>query len=92
MLNDDQLEQAVRDLLMDICEVMSRRGYEMVSVGAMMRLVGIGDERAATHDQEYFALDDEFQKMLHQREQLRNTKNKNNKKAPRRTPNGVTLH
>ena len=86
MLDDDKLEAEVRDLLMDICEVMARRGYEVVSVGAMMRLVGVGDERAAAHDGEFFALDEEFWHLLSQRE------NKNKEKAPRQSPDGVTLH
>lgn len=87
MLDDDQLEVEVRDLLMDICEAMARRGYEVVSVGAMMRLVGVGDSRAAEHDAEFFALDDEFWRLWDQREQ-----NKNKKKAPRQIPDGATLH
>ena len=89
MLDDDKLEGAVRDLLMDICEVMAARGYEMVSVGALMRLVGVGEERAREHDAEYFALDDDFHGMLAQREL--DDKNKN-KKALRPNPDGVTLH
>lgn len=89
MLDDDRLEVEVRDLLMDICEVMARRGYEVVSVGAMMRLVGVGEERCREHDAEYFALDSDFQGMLVQRELDRKNKNK---KAPRQSPDGVTLH
>jgi hypothetical protein len=56
-----------------------------------MRLVGVGEERAATHDDEFFALDADFQKMLDIRAQDRQEKNKN-KKAPRQSPDGVTLH
>ena len=89
MLDDDRLEAEVRDLLMDICEVMAARGYEVVSVGALMRLVGVGEDRAREHDAEYFALDDDFQGMLAQRELDRKNKNK---KAPRQSPDGVTLH
>ena len=89
MLDDDKLEAEVRDLLMDICEVMARKGYEVVSVGAMMRLVGVGDERAAKHDSEFFALDEDFHSLLAQREL--DNKNKN-KKVSRQNPDGVTLH
>ena len=89
MLDDDTLEAEVRDLLMDICEVMARRNYEVVSVGALMCLVGVGEERAREHDAEYFALDEDFQGMLAQRELDRKNKNK---KAPRQSTDGVTLH
>jgi hypothetical protein len=82
MLNDDQFEDAVRDLIMDICEVMHRRGYEAVSVGAMMRLVGVTEERAHQHDQEFFALDAEFQALIDARKNP----------PPKKTPAGVTLH
>jgi hypothetical protein len=82
MLNDDQLEDAVRDLIMDICEVMLRRGYDVVSVGAMMRLVGVSEERAQQHDQEFFALDAEFQAIIDARKNP----------PPKKTPAGVTLH
>ena len=82
MLNDDQLEDAVRDLIMDICEVMLRRGYDVVSVGAMMRLGGVSEERAQQHDQEFFALDAEFQAMVDARKNP----------PPKKTPAGVTLH
>ena len=82
MLNDDQLEDAVRDLIMDICEAMLRRGYDVVNVGAMMRLVGVSDERARQHDEEFFALDAEFQAIIDARKNP----------PPKKTPAGVTLH
>jgi hypothetical protein len=82
MFDDDQLETAIRELLIDLCEVMHQRGYETVPVGAMMRMVGVGEDRARLHDGEYLALDKEFCAML----QLR--------KEPRlkEAPQGVTLH
>ena len=82
MLNDDQFEDAVRDLIIDICEVMHRRGYETVSVGAMMRLVGVSEERAQQHDTGFFALDAEFQAIIDARKNP----------PPKKTPAGVTLH
>lgn len=82
MLDDQQLEYHVRELLIDICEVLYHRGYEMVPVGAVMRLVGVTSERASQHDNEYYALDNEFQSILAAR------KNKNvNVPSP-----GATLH
>jgi len=82
MLNDEQFEEAVQDLIVDICEVMHRRGYQTVSVGAMMRLVGVSEERARPHDAEFFTLDAEFQAMLDARKNP----------PPKKTPAGVTLH
>jgi hypothetical protein len=82
MFDDDQLEDAIRDLLIDICEVMYRRGYEMVPVGAMMRLVGVGEDRAQQHDQDYLALDQDFLMILNNRKDHR----------LKEAPQGVTLH
>lgn len=81
MLDDVKLETAVKDLLLDICEVMSRRGYDMVNIGAMMRLVGVNNERASQHDHEFFALDDSFWAMLEARDKDKKQQNKKNKKV-----------
>ena len=82
MFDDDQLETAIRELLIDLCEVMHRRGYDMVPVGAMMRLVGVGEDRARLHDQEYLALYQDFEIMLQTRKDTK----------LREAPQGVTLH
>lgn len=67
---------------MDICEIMYHKGYDAVPVGAVMRLVGVANEKAQQHDNEFLALDENFQIMLE------------SKRAPRpsKTPDGVTLH
>jgi len=67
MLDDNQLEYAVRELIIDLCEVLHRNGYETVPVGAMMRLVGVSNEQAAKHDTEYFALDQDFSTIIKSR-------------------------
>lgn len=82
MLDDDQLEHHIRELLIDICAVLYERGYEIVPVGAMMRLVGVAAERAQTHDQEYFSLDQSFVDLLEQRKNP----------PPKSAPEGATLH
>ena len=93
MLDDKDLEAAVQDLIMDICEIMYRRGYTQVCIGHIMRLVGVTEERASTHDQEFFALDEEFRAMLDQRNKPnKKPTQKKQKKASRHTPDGVTLH
>ena len=92
MLDDKQIEAAVQDLIIDICEIMYRRGYETVCIGHIMRLVGVSEERARTHDQEFFPLDEEFRTMLEQRKNKPEKTHKKNKKTSRHTPDGVTLH
>lgn len=80
--DNNDLELHVRDLIIDICAVLYDRGYEAVPVGAVMRLVGVGDDRACRHDDEYFALDESFQRLLHDR---------SGKRVPS-VPKDVTLH
>lgn len=63
MLETQDLENEVRDLIVEVCTVLYRRGYRTVSVGAMMRLVGVDSAAAAQHDLEYFELGDEFQNL-----------------------------
>lgn len=93
MLDDKDLEAAVQDLIMDICEIMYRRGYQQVYIGHIMRLVGVPEIRAQSHDQEFFALDDEFQAMLELREKSnKKPTSKKQKNTPRQTPDGATLH
>jgi hypothetical protein len=85
MLKDKDLEHAMQDLIVDICEIMYTRGYREVPIGALMRLIGVNAEHAAKHDNELFQLDEEFEQLINQ------------KKPPRRgrrvtAPPNVTLH
>ena len=82
MSDEEQLETALRELIMDICEVMYRRGYEAIPVGAVMRLVGVGDERAKMHDKEYLSIDRDLQFVLENRKDSETLE----------VPPGTTLH
>jgi len=64
MLDDPTLEEKVQDIIVDICKTLYFHGYREVPVGAMMRLIGVEDATAATHDGEYFRLDEEFEALL----------------------------
>lgn len=68
MISSPDFEQQIRKLIIDICEVMYRHGFSTVSVGAIMRLVGVDEPQAQRHDDELFDLDsEEFMRMLQQR-------------------------
>lgn len=86
MLDDQELEYHIKELMIDICEVLYRKGYDKVSVGAMMRLVGVGNGSAEKHDLEYFALDNEFAELLISRQQ------KTIQQSAEKPPIGTTLH
>ena len=80
----DSLEDAVQDLIIDLCEILYKRGYRAVPIGAIMRLIGVNESRAAEHDNELFTLDNDFELLLQAKQEEQNVPN-----AP---PPGVTLH
>jgi hypothetical protein len=85
MKDENALEEAVHDLIVDVCEVLYTHGYRTVPIGAIMRLIGIDHKSAATHDNALFKLDDEFEALI---------KNKKSKEPapPVRIPLGATIH
>lgn len=56
------LEEALRDLILDLCRVLHTYGYQEISVGALMRVIGVAEERAADHDAEVIDLVEHFAK------------------------------
>jgi len=51
-------EEAVKDLVVNICLVLADFGITEVHVGGLMRLVGIDEELAAEHDDELMVITD----------------------------------
>ena len=51
-------EEAVRDLVVNLCWVLQDHGITEVHVGGLMRLVGIDEELAAEHDDELMVITD----------------------------------
>ena len=62
MLDESALEANLHALIVDLCRVMHTHGYESISVGAVMRLIGVGEERASQHDDEWIDLATYFDK------------------------------
>ena len=60
MLDLQELEKSVRDLIVDLCGVLYHHGYQEVSVGALMRLIGVDPERAQAHDSNFINLHEHF--------------------------------
>ena len=56
MLDESALEANLHALIVDMCRVMHDHGYETICVGAVMRLIGVGEERASRHDDEWIDL------------------------------------
>lgn len=45
--------ESVREIMIDILTVLHNHGIDTVSVGGIMRLLGVPSEIAASHDDEY---------------------------------------
>ena len=78
MLEDD-LDIKVKNLMFDLMLVLYSYGITEVNVGALMRILGVREEKAREHDDEAVELTDEFAKYV---KETRNTKR----------PDNATLH
>lgn len=64
MLENLNIDQAIRMTILNLMVVLYDCGIEEVHVGAVMRLMGVPNEKAAAHDDERLVLDDNFVKYV----------------------------
>lgn len=50
--------------MIDICEVLYRNGYQSVTLGSLMRLIGVENEAAMKYDDEVYSLGENFEMIL----------------------------
>ena len=60
-MSELKLQDAVRDLMIDLCRVLHDHGYEHVSLGALLKIMGFPDEQCIEHDDEYLDIATYFQ-------------------------------
>ena len=46
--------EEVRELIYDLLGLLAQHGINQVSLGGMMRMLGVPNEQAQAHDEEYF--------------------------------------
>jgi hypothetical protein len=66
MLDNLDIDQAVRLAILNLCVVLHECGITEVHVGGIMRILGVPDSLAQEHDDERVILDDEFVKYVDQ--------------------------
>jgi hypothetical protein len=66
MLDNLDIDQAVRLAILNLCVVLHECGITEVHVGGIMRILGVPDNLAQEHDDERVILDDEFVKYVDQ--------------------------
>lgn len=52
MQSSQELELKIKELLLDVMEVLSQNGIEEVHMGGMMRLLGVEEDLAKDYDQQ----------------------------------------
>jgi hypothetical protein len=60
MQETDPLYEFVRTVMLEVMEVLYANGQRQLHVGAMMRLIGVDEERAAMHDDDRIDIDESF--------------------------------
>ncbi len=83
MQEDDLIHERIKNIMLDVMAVLYENGIKTVHMGAMMRLLGVADTKAAEHDSEIIELDEKFGTLLSQL---------NKKVEPLEVPKGSTIH
>jgi hypothetical protein len=60
MQETDPLYEYVRTVMLEVMAVLYANGQRHLHVGAMMRLIGVDEERAAEHDGDRIDIDESF--------------------------------
>ena len=60
MQETDPLYEYVRTVMLEVMAVLYANGQRQLHVGAMMRLLGVDEERAAMHDDDRIDIDESF--------------------------------
>ena len=83
MLDSDEiLHERIQTIMLEVMGVLYDNNITMVHMGAMMRLLGVPDHKAAEHDNELIELDEKFGVMLMEL----------NKSIPQEVPKGAIIH
>ena len=64
MLENLEVDQAIRLTILNLMVVLYDCGIEEVHVGGVMRILGVPNEKAEAHDNERLVLDENFVKYV----------------------------
>jgi hypothetical protein len=79
---DEYLHERIQTVMLEVMGVLYGNNITLVHMGAMMRLLGVPDVKAAEHDNEMLELDEKFGTMLMEL----------NKDIPKEVPKDTTIH
>lgn len=63
-MDQENIDKKVKSLMFDLMLVLHNHGITEISIGALMRLIGVDFERAARHDSEFVEITNEFAKYV----------------------------
>jgi hypothetical protein len=66
MLDDAELDQAIRLSILNLMVVLYDCGITEVHIGGVMRIMGVPNDKAQQHDDERLILNEEFVKYVEQ--------------------------
>ena len=64
MLDNLKVDQAIRLTILNLMVVLYDCGITEVHIGGVMRILGVPNEKAQAHDDEWFVLDEKFVKYV----------------------------
>jgi hypothetical protein len=79
---DEYLHERIQSVMLEVMGVLYGNNITLVHMGAMMRLLGVPDSKAAEHDNDMLELDETFGAMLTEL----------NKSIPKEVPKDATIH
>jgi len=80
--SDEYLHDRIQSVMLEVMGVLYDNNITLVHMGAMMRLLGVPDSKAAQHDNEMLELDEQFGTMLAEL----------NKSIPKQVPKDAIIH
>jgi len=79
---DEYLHERIQSVMLEVMGVLYGNNITLVHMGAMMRLLGVPDAKAAEHDNKMLELDEKFGTMLQEL----------NKSQSKQVPKDATIH
>jgi hypothetical protein len=79
---DEYLHERIQTVMLEVMGVLYGNNITLIHMGAMMRLLGVPDVKAAEHDNEMLELDEKFGTMLMEL----------TKSIPQQVPKDATIH
>jgi hypothetical protein len=80
--SDEYLHERIQSVMLEVMGVLYDNNITLVHMGAMMRLLGVPDSKAAQHDNEMLELDEQFGTMLAEL----------HKSIPKQVPKDAIIH